>query len=191
MRKIIVSNMVSLDGFFEGPNKELDWHDVDEEFNKYAIDLLNNVDTILFGRITYQMMAAYWPSQDAIKNDPVIAELMNSREKIIFSKTLDTPDWNNSRLIKENIAEEITKIKHQGGRDMVIFGSSTIVCFFAEQGLIDEYNIIVNPVVLGNGKSMFGYIHKKLKLKLLSTRTFNSGNVMLSYSNADRVADMK
>lgn len=185
MRKIIVSNMVSLDGFFEGPNKELDWHHVDEEFNKYAIDLLNDVGAILFGRITYEMMAAYWPSPHAIKNDPVVAGLMNSRDKIVFSKTLDKADWSNSRLIKENIAEEIIKIKHQDGGDMVIFGSGSIVCFLARQGLIDEYSLVVSPVILGNGNLLFRGIPERIKLKLIKTKTFHSGNVLLCYGHAE------
>src|ERR1035438_5824820 len=121
MRKIIVSNFVSLDGFFEGANKELDWHNADEEFHEYAIGQLNDVDAILFGRITYQMMAAYWTTPHAAATDPVITGLMNSKNKIVLSGTLDKVDWNNSVLIKENIAEEITKRKHQDGKDMILF----------------------------------------------------------------------
>ncbi|MFZ0895129.1 MAG: dihydrofolate reductase family protein, partial [Candidatus Nitrosopolaris sp.] len=185
MRKVILSNMVTLDGFFEGPNKELDWHIVDEEFNEYAIDLLSNVDAILFGRLTYQLMADYWPAAatnpSTSKSDLEIADKMNNLPKIIFSKTLQRVEWNNSRLVKENIAEEILKMKQQPGKDMVIFGSGSIVSSFMQLGLIDEYRIIVNPVVLGNGKPLFKGVNDKHNLKLLKTRVFSSGIVILFY----------
>jgi dihydrofolate reductase len=185
MRKVILSNMVTLDGFFEGPNKELDWHIVDEEFNQYAIDLLSNVDALLFGRVTYQLMADYWPAASTNpstpKSDLEIADKMNNLPKIVFSKTLQEVKWNNSRLVKENIAEEISKMKTQPGKDMVIFGSGSIVSTFMRLGLIDEYRIIVNPIVLGNGNPLFKGINGKQNLKLLNTKVFDSGIVILFY----------
>ena len=185
MRKVILSNSVTLDGFFEGPNRELDWHIVDEEIKKYANDLLNNVDALLFGRVTYQLMADYWPAaatnSSTSKSDLEIADKMNNLPKIVFSKTLQQVEWNNSRLVKENIAEEISKMKQQPGKDMVIFGSGSIVSTFMQFGLIDEYRIIVNPVVLGNGKPLFKDINDKQNLKLLKTRAFSSGVVILYY----------
>ena len=188
MRKVILSNMVTLDGFFEGPNKELDWHIVDEEFNQYANDLLSNVDALLFGRVTYQLMADYWPAAatnpSTSKSDLEIADKMNNLPKIVFSKTLQEVKWNNSRLVKENIAEEISKMKQQPGKDMVIFGSGSIVSTFMQHGLIDEYRIIVNPVVLGNGKPLFKGINDKQNLKLLKTKVFGSGIVILFYEPA-------
>jgi dihydrofolate reductase len=185
MRKVILSNMVTLDGFFEGPNKELDWHIVDEEFNQYATDLLSNVDALLFGRLTYQLMADYWPAATTnpltSKGDLEIADKMNNLPKIVFSKTLQEVKWNNSRLVKENIAEEILKMKQQPGKDMVIFGSGSIVSTLLQLGLIDEYRIIVNPVVLGNGKPLFKDINDKQNLKLLKTKVLGSGVVILYY----------
>jgi dihydrofolate reductase len=188
MRKVILSNMVTLDGFFEGPNKELDWHIVDEEFNQYAIDLLSSVDVLLFGRVTYQLMADYWPAAatnpSTSKSDLEIADKMNNLPKIVFSKTLKEVKWNNSRLVKENIAEEISKMKQQPGKDMVIFGSGSIVSTFMQHGLIDEYRIIVNPIVLGNGNPLFKDINSKQNLKLLNTKVFDSGIVILFYEPA-------
>jgi len=185
MRKVILSNMVTLDGFFEGPNKELDWHIVDEEFNQYANDLLSNVDALLFGRVTYQLMADYWPAAatnpSTSESDLEIADKMNNLPKIVFSKTLQEVKWNNSRLIKENIAQEISKMNQQPGKDMVIFGSGSIVSTLMQLGLIDEYRIIVNPVVLGNGKPLFKGINGKQNLKLLKTKVFGSGVVILYY----------
>jgi dihydrofolate reductase len=181
MRKVFLFNMVTLDGFFEGPNQDLSWHNVDEEFNEFAIRQLNEVDTLLFGRVTYQGMASYWPTEFAISDDPVVAGLMNSLPKIVFSKTLDTAEWNNSRLVKEDVAEEVSQLKQQPGKDIAIFGSSDLAVTLAEHGLIDEYRIIVNPVFLGGGKPLLKGIQDRLKLKLIRTRIFDSGNVLLYY----------
>ena len=188
MRKVILSNLVTLDGFFAGPNGEIDWFIVDEEFNQYAIDLLSKVDALLFGRVTYQLMADYWPAAatnpSTSKSDLEIADKMNNLPKIVFSKTLQEVKWNNSRLVKENIAEEISKMKQQPGKDMVIFGSGSIVSTFMQLGLIDEYRIIVNPIVLGNGNPLFKGINGKQNLKLLNTKVFDSGIVILFYEPA-------
>jgi dihydrofolate reductase len=188
MRKVILSNEVTLDGFFAGPNGELDWQTVDEESHQYAIDLLGHVDALLFGRVTYQLMADAWPAAatnpSTPKSDLEIADKMNNLPKIVFSKTLQEVKWNNSRLVKENIAEEISKMKQQPGKDMVIFGSGSIVSTFMQHGLIDEYRIIVNPVVLGNGNPLFKGINGKQNLKLLNTKVFDSGIVILFYEPA-------
>jgi len=185
MRKVLLSNLVTLDGFFAGPKGELDWHIVDEEFNQYAIDLLSKVDALLFGKVTYQLMADYWPAAatnpSTPKSDVEIADKMNNLPKIVFSKTLQEVKWNNSRLVKDNIAEEISKMKQQPGKDMVIFGSGSVVSTFMQHGLIDEYRIIVNPVVLGNGKPLFKGINGKQNLKLLKTKVLGSGVVILYY----------
>jgi len=185
MRKVLLSNLVTLDGFFAGPKGELDWHIVDEEFNQYAIDLLSKVDALLFGKVTYQLMADYWPAAatnpSTPKSDVEIADKMNNLPKIVFSKTLQEVKWNNSRLVKDNIAEEISKMKQQPGKDMVIFGSGSVVSTFMQHGLIDEYRIIVNPIVLGNGKPLFKGINGKQNLKLLKTKVLGSGVVILYY----------
>lgn len=181
MRKVFLFNMVTLDGYFEGPNQDISWHNVDEEFNEFAIDQLNEVDTLLFGRVTYQGMASYWPTEFAISNDPIVAGLMNSLPKIVFSKTLDVVDWNNSRLVKENILEEVSMLKQQPGKGIAIFGSSDLAVTLAEHGLIDEYRIIVNPVFLGRGTSLLKGIKDKLNLRLLKAKTFRSGNILLYY----------
>ncbi len=108
MRKIYVFNLITLDGFFEGPNRELDWHNVDGEFNEFAIEQLNNSGLLLFGRVTYELMASYWPTELALKDDPIVADMMNSIPKIVFSRTLKKADWNNTRLIKDNVREELS-----------------------------------------------------------------------------------
>ena len=119
MRKIIFQNLTSLDGYYEGPNREIDWHNVDAEFNDFAISFLNTVDTLLFGRVTYELMASYWPTPGALKNDPVVAERMNNISKIVFSKTMKKADWNNTRLVSGLISAEIVKLKQQPGKDLL------------------------------------------------------------------------
>jgi dihydrofolate reductase len=183
MRKIIVSNMVSLDGYFEGPNRELNWHVVDKDFFDYAEDMLNAVDTILFGRITYQMMASYWQNPEVKLDDPIIAGKMNGLPKIIFSKTLNEVEWENSSLIKDDIKETVLKLKEQPGKDMVILGSGSIVSAFTQMDLIDEYRIIINPVILGSGKLNFLPPLDKKMLNLTDVKRFSSGVVVLYYQS--------
>jgi len=173
--------MVSLDGFFEGPNREIDWHNVDAEFNEYAADLLSNVDVLLFGRVTYELMASYWPTEASRADDPIIAKRMNDISKIVFSRTLEKAEWQNTRLVKENISDGIMKAKQQPGKDLAIFGSSDLALTFIKDGLIDEYRIIVNPMLLGGGKQLFHGLKDRVKLKLAKTRNFASGNIMLYY----------
>ncbi len=173
--------MVTLDGYFEGPGQDISWHNVDEEFNEFAIEQLNGLDALLFGRVTYQMMASFWPTQFAKEDDPVVAEKMNAIPKIVFSRTLDKADWSNTRLVKEHVAEEVSQLKQLPGKDLAIFGSSDLAASLLHMGLLDELRIMVNPVVLGEGKSLFAGMHEKHNLKLLKTRTFRSGNVLLYY----------
>ena len=181
MRKLYVFNMVTLDGYFEGPNREIDWHNVDEEFNEFAIQEINTRDLLLFGRVTYELMASYWPTPDALKNDPIVANAMNSIPKIVFSKTLKKAEWNNTRLVKENVVQEISRLKQLPGKEIAIFGSSDLAVSLIPHGLIDEVRVMVNPVVLGKGKPLFKGIREKLNLKLLKTKVFESGNVLLYY----------
>lgn len=173
--------MVSLDGFYEGPGHDIDWHVADAEFNAYAMDLLHSVDTLIFGRITYQLMAGYWPTHQASSNDQQVAGKMNSLSKLVFSKTLSLVDWENTRLLHGNVAEEISKIKQQPGKDLALLGSSDLALTFIEHSLIDEYRIFVNPIVLGDGKRLFEGLEDRLNLKLIKTRTFDSGNVLFCY----------
>ncbi len=181
MRQAFLFMMVTLDGFYAGPNGEIDWHNVGEEFNEFAIKQLDEIGTLLFGRVTFQLMASYWPTPAAQENDPIVAGKMNSLPKIVFSRTLEKVEWTNSRVVKENIAQEVTRLKQQPGKDLAIFGSSDLSVALIEQGLIDEFRIMVNPVVLGYGKHLFEGLNHRLNLKLLKTRTFNSGNVLFYY----------
>ena len=182
MRKLTVFNFVTLNGYFKGPNEDISWHkDNDPEKKEYADEGLKSGSTLLFGRVTYEMMASFWPTPDAIKYAPVMAEGMNNADKIVFSRTLKNAGWNNTRILKNNIFEEIKKMKQMPGKDMTILGSGSIITQFAEEGLIDEYQFMVDPVVIGDGTPIFKDIKHKLDLKLTSTRTFKSGVVLLCY----------
>ena len=181
MRKLFSFNMVTLDGYFEGPNHEIDWHNVDGEFNEFAIEQTGAVDMLLFGRVTYQLMASYWPTPDAIKNDPIVADLMNRLPKIVFSRTLEKVEWNNTRLVKDHVAEEIVKLKQQPGKDLALFGSANLMSTLTQLDLIDEHRIMVNPVILGGGNPLFKRTNDTLSLKLVKTRVFGNGNVLLCY----------
>jgi len=180
MRKVIVSNLASVDGFFEGPNKELDWHVVDDEFHVYAKQMLRRADVLLFGAATYKLMAAYWPNAPADE----IADKMNGLPKIIFSKTLKKADWNNSRVVSGGIQEEISRLKKESGKDLVVLGSAKLASFLLQLGLVDEYRVIVNPVLLGKGRPLFGDIPERIRLKLQATKVLASGVVILSYQRA-------
>lgn len=173
--------MMSLDGFIEGANHTIDWHNVDAEFNEFAYEQLNSVDTLIFGRKTYNLMVSYWPTPTALTNDPVIANQMNSKPKIVFSKTMEKAEWNNTLLIKGNVAAEIKKLKRLQGKDLIIFGGADLASTFRQLDLIDEYRVMVNPIVLGQGTPYFKQATGQLNLKLIKTRTFNSGNVLLCY----------
>lgn len=181
MGKVALFMMVSLDGFFEGPNHQLDWHHVDAEFNDFAIKQLDNADTLLFGARTYELMANYWSRASAKKDDPDVAGRMNAMSKVAFSRTFEKVEWENTRLVKDNVADEIKKMKEASGKDLLMLGSNNLAVGFLEMGLLDEIRIMVNPVVLGAGHALFTGIQKKFELKLLATKTFNSGNVLLSY----------
>ena len=176
--------MMTLDGFFEGPNRDIGWHNVDAEFNDFAIEQLDSMDLILFGRVTYELMASYWPAESAIKDDPVVASKMNSISKIVFSKSLREAVWNNTRLVRENTTDVIRDLKKQPGEDIGVFGSADLVSFLMREKLIDQFRIIINPVILGGGNPLFKSGVSIPKLKLVRTRTFTSGNVLLYYEPA-------
>ena len=186
MRKLFAFNMVSLDGFFEGPNQDISWHNTDDEFNQFAIEQTGSVDTILFGRKTYELMASYWSAESAIKDDPDVARLMNNVSKIVFSRTLQKAEWINTRLIKDNMEEEILNLKAQPGKEIAVFGSADLLSTLIKLDLVDEHRIIVNPVVLGKGTPLFKDVGSTLNLKLVRSRVFASGNVLLYYQPEKR-----
>lgn len=191
MRKVVLFMMVSLDGYFEGPNHDLSWHNVDNEFNAFAVKNLNESGVLLFGRRTYELMANFWPSykpKKGDKDDILVAQKMNNLPKVVFSKTLKTVkqirNWNNVTLIKGNIAHEIKRLKNQPGKNLAVFGSSNLSSSLLEMGLLDELRIMINPVVIGKGTPLFNGIKDRFNFKLTKTKTFKSGNILLYYQKA-------
>ena len=173
--------MVTVDGFFEGTDHSLAWHHVDEEFNEFAVEQLNSAGILLFGRKTYDLMADYWPTERGIVDDPVVAEKMNTISKIVFSKSPGKAEWQNTRVFNEISFEDITTLKNQPGKDLLILGSSELISIFIEMKLIDEFRIMINPVVIGQGNRLFTNIHHIPELRLSKTRIFKSGNVLLNF----------
>jgi len=187
MGKLIVFNQISLDGYFVDAHGDMSWaHNPgeDEEWDEFVAANASGGGLLVFGRITYELMESYWPTPAAMKNDPVVAERMNSLPKVVFSRTLEKPAWNNTRLVKGDIAAAVRKMKEEPGPGMVILGSGSIVSQLAAEGLIDEYQLAVNPIVLGSGKSMFAGVPAKLALKLVNNRVFGNDNVLLCYRPA-------
>lgn len=181
MRKLGVFNLVTLDGYFAGEGGDISWHMVDEEFQELANAASNSGNTLLFGRVTYELMAGFWPTPEAMRTDPFVAAGMNKAEKIVFSRTLKKADWNNTRLVKDDMLAEVRRLKQGSGKELTVLGSGSIVSQLAQEGLIDEYEVLVNPVVIGKGRTMFEGIRDRIALKLVKTRTFGNGNVLLTY----------
>ncbi len=188
MRKIISLIHLSLNGFTSGPNDELDWIAYDHELEQDAHSLQAYTDAVIWGRRTYEGMASYWLT---VPGNPAStpAELEHARfldaaTKIVVSRTLERVAWNNAQntvLIKDHIAEEMNAIKQQPGKDIWFLGSPTLARTFMELDLIDEYRININPTILGEGKALFAGVTRSFPLKLLASKTFQSGVVALRY----------
>ncbi len=181
MRKLTVFNLVSLDGYFTGVHGDISWHMVDPEFQELAERASTSGNTLLFGRVTYELMASFWLSAEARKTDPVVAGGMNASAKIVFSRTLDRADWNNTQLVKSDLVAEVRSLKQGEGPGLTVLGSGSIVSQLTQARLIDEYDVLINPVVLGQGRSMFEGVRDRLLLRLTASRVFGNGNVLLTY----------
>jgi len=182
MRKLIVFNQVSLDGYIADARGDMSWaHKDDPEWNAFAAENAGGDGMLLFGRVTYDLMAAFWPTPAALKSAPAVAEGMNRMPKVVFSRKMKKTSWQNTALVRRDIAGAVRKMKNEQGPGMVILGSGSIVSQLTQAGLIDEYQMVVNPIVLGKGKTMFEGLKNKVPLKLTKTRAFGNGNVVLCY----------
>jgi dihydrofolate reductase len=187
MRRLIVFNHVTLDGYFADANNAMSWAQPGNDDPEYAEFVRENASgggELLFGRITYAMMASYWPTPIADQHTPEVARGMNSMAKVVFSRTLEKADWNNTRLLKGDLVNEVRTLKAESGPGMCILGSGSIVAQLALENLIDEYQVMVDPVALGKGRSMFESIKAPLHLRVAKSRSFNNGKVFLSYEPA-------
>jgi dihydrofolate reductase len=192
MTKIFLHIMVSLDGYIEGPDQELDWHFVDKEFEDYSNEMLRSISAIMLGRNVYEVFLNYWPhafENPAMAPDPSdpsrhleAARLLHELPKYIVSTTLKTTGWHNTHLIGNNLREEVIKLKQKPGKDIALFGGATLASSLIEMNLIDEYRLIVNPVILGDGTQLFRKGLPKTEFTLTGSRKFKSGAMLLKYS---------
>jgi dihydrofolate reductase len=190
VRKIFLHINMSVDGFIEDANHEIDWHFVDDEFEEYINDVLRSIDGMIFGRVAHQLLAEYWPTADS---NPEVsqrhleaARMMNSLPKYVISNGPYDTDWHNSHVLSGDIAGAITRLKDQPGKDIALFAGAGVTQTFMRLDLIDEYRLVVNPALLGSGTPLFVPGHDRVKLELLKTRTFDSGAVVLFYKPDSR-----
>ncbi|MDO3642093.1 dihydrofolate reductase family protein [Mucilaginibacter sp. L3T2-6] len=184
MRKLSVFNHISLDGYFVSANGDMSWAHQgsdDAEYQAFVADNASGDSEMLFGRVTYEMMAGFWPTPVAHQQMPVVANKMNNGRKAVFSRTLSKAGWNNTTLVKGDLVEEVRKMKQAGGPDMVILGSGSIVAHLAAAGLIDTYQVVVNPVALGAGRTLFEGLPEIMRLKLTGSRAFKNGKTFLTF----------
>ena len=186
MRKLTVFNHVSLDGYFTDRNNDMRWahvRDDDPEWTAFVKQNSGSGGELVFGRVTYEMMASYWPTPMAEKSDPDLAASMNRLPKVVFSRTLERADWSNTTLEKGDLTDTIRRLKTEPGPDLVVMGSGKVIAHLAPRRLIDVYQVVVNPVVLGAGRTMFEGA-EKLALRQTGTRAFRNGKVLLTYEAA-------
>lgn len=181
MRTLASFIFISLDGFYEGPNGELDWPNVDAEFNDFATRQLDEADTLGFGRATYEHMAAYWPTEQAMVNDPAITSRMNDKEKLVFSRTLTDANWSGTTVMRGEAIEHVAEIKAAPGKDLLVIGSTHLTADLAQGGVLDELRVMIFPILLGQGRSFFEDLKYRVPLTLLRVRQFDSGNLLLTY----------
>jgi dihydrofolate reductase len=187
VRKIILTEWVTLDGFTAGPNNDMGFvgESFNDEMGKYEDDIVSQSDTLILGRLTYESFAGSWPyvpdKPDAAEEEKAYARKLNAMRKVVYSKTLQSVDWNGSQLFREIDPEYLKQLKQEPGKDILIYGSASIVQQLTNLGLIDEYQLLVHPVVVGGGKALFKDINEKRKLKLVSAKPFRSGVVLLTY----------
>jgi dihydrofolate reductase len=191
MRKLVLTEWVSLDGYTAGPGNDMSFvgESFNDEMGQYEDDIVSTGDTLVLGRVTYESFAGSWPyvpdKPDASEAEKAYARKLNSMRKIVFSRSLGSAEWNNSVLLREIDPEAIKRWKQEDGKDMLIYGSASIVQQLTNLGLIDEYQLLVHPVVLGGGKPLLENITGTQRLKLVSAKPFSSGVVLLTYQRAD------
>ena len=182
MRTLSVFNSISLDGYFTDAHNDMSWaHGEDDaEFNAFVSGNASGGGVLVFGRITYEMMASWWPTEMAAQAMPEVAAGMNRRTKYVFSRTMKTAGWQNTQIFNGDAVDEIRRLKSEPGDPMVVLGSGSLVAQLAKAGLVDSYQIVVCPIVLGAGRTMFEGIDRQV-LTLSESRAFKNGKVFLRY----------
>lgn len=181
MANLTVFNFLTINGFYKGEDGDISWHMHGGEEGEYSASGLSHNNILVFGRKTYELMAGYWPTQDAKATYPVVAEGMNAAEKIVFSKKLTTSNWAKTRIMSDDAVTAIKKLKKESKRDLTILGSGTLIGQLADAKLIDSYEFMIDPVAIPSGTPIFYNSKRKIDLKLVSSRKFNSGIILLSY----------
>jgi dihydrofolate reductase len=184
MRKLTVFNHISLDGYFVSASGDMSWAHQGSDDAEYQAFVANNASgdsEMLFGRVTYEMMAGFWPTPIAHQQMSVVAAKMNNGHKVVFSRSLAKADWTNTKLVKGDLVEEVKRMKEADGPGMVILGSGSIVAQLAAAGLIDTYQVVVNPVALGAGRTLFEGLPEIMRLKLTNSRAFKNGKTFLTF----------
>jgi dihydrofolate reductase len=185
MRKLSAFNAVSIDGYFADDRGDMSWaHKQDPEWNAWVNENASGGGVLMFGRITYDLMTMYWPTPMAAENNPVVARRMNAASKIVVSRSMEKATWNNTTLMKGDLPAAMRMLKQEHGEDICILGSGSIVAQLAPERLIDTYQLVVSPIVLGKGKTLFDGAKDRLNMKLTSTRAFRNGSVLLNYDAA-------
>jgi dihydrofolate reductase len=181
MRKLFWQINITLDGYMEGPGHELDdtAEFADPDFDCYASAMLQSIDDIVLGRVTYELFVRFWPTAPGPD-----AERLNNLPKLVFSRTLRSVEWTNARLATGDVADEVRRLKQQPGRDIALFGSANLAARLARHGLIDEYRVLVSPVVLGSGTAAFRGMPARMRLKLVKSEAWSSGIVAQTYTAA-------
>jgi dihydrofolate reductase len=185
MPNLVVFDHITLDGYFCSPTGDFSFFGPsyqDQEFHAFAEENICAADALLFGRVTYDLMVSYWPKPDPIKNDPIVAGRLNNLPKFVLSRTLASSSWNNTHILKGDIASEVRKLKNEApGKRISILGSGNVVAQLAAHGLINEYEIVLNPVAIGAGRTLFDGLSQPVNLRLSNSRTFRNGNILLRY----------
>ena len=183
LRKLIIDSIISLDGYYTDPKNSIDWFDFDEGEQEWSKEINRRVDTMIYGRRTYEEFSAFWPTPrpEKIGFDPLLIKQLRELPKIIFSRSLSSAPWKPSTIVRENPGEAISKMKKESGRDMVVVGSGSVVTALVSEGLVDEYRIRIRPIILGAGKPLFSDRNARHPLRLVSMQQFNNGVIGLHY----------
>jgi dihydrofolate reductase len=181
MAKLTSFTFISLNGFYKGINEDINWHQHGGEEAEYSVESLKSNNILLFGRVTYEMMKSFWPTQMAYDSFPEVADGMNNSEKLVVSKTLNSTDWENTQIIKENLIERISELKKSSKKNITILGSGKILKELANANLVDEYQIMIDPVFIETGEPILDSLNNSITLELTKSKVFKSGTILLYY----------